>query len=1112
MSSGDGKSTVVDRPPAPEDERERAPTEPPVRRSTKRSIPPGVRYDVGDEIGRGGMGRVVEATDTLLDRRVAVKEALTTDAELLRRFARETKITARLEHPSIVPVYDAGTAHGQPYYVMRRVSGQPLSELIREATTLDARLALVPHVLAAAQAIAHAHQRGIIHRDIKPSNILVGELGETVVIDWGLAKVIGEPDDDGTVEDEPDANTSLRTKLGAVFGTPGFMAPDQVRGEAAGTLSDVYSLGASLYNLLAAEPPHYANDSTQMMQLAAMGPPKPIEDLVPGVPAELSTIVDAAMAYAPENRYQDAGAFAEELKRFLAGQLVASHQYTRTERLFRFLRQHRAAVAIGGIALVIVAVVGTFAISQVVEERDRADAQARLATQGRHEAEAARAMADERADQLLISRARALVETNPTAALASIKQLSPTSKQVEEARAIVAAARMRGVAWAMPASNGVTAFATLDQTGLRVAHTTTDGMLHVYDLDARRTAFAVDVGRGAQVRWILDGKQLLVGGRERTQLFDAAGKELATSLPYLTSIETDERGVIALAIDGKARAVRLDLQAGTITALADAVNRVAMSSDGKYAATITQSEVVVYDAANTVILRRAHQQTIAMIAFSSEKVAVIDDAAIFEAKLVRGAPWVSRQPFIANKIFRPYWIEYNHERLFATFTDTRVYAAHEDTMHEIGRMQVTSTGMQPFAGDYLIVGGDGRRVHYVDGARMHALYLPISLRFIRMLARRNLPRIVAIGDGAVVVLDLETLPRRIPIDRYQSTLFMSDQTLVSTNAYAFDYAWFDLPSNTLTKVATEGPASLVSYDRKQGRLLTVESAPGGRRGLVWETGKTKPAEQIDAPFDKIQLVGAGGLAYASKNRVFGGFAGTIRNELFSTNGNVSIIVRMPGTRFAVIADRELVMADLKTSAIERTDLPEGPIVTYAVGYKDKLVLARGNKVYRWDKMLVEIATLETEPTFLIPLEHGLLVQLGNHSTVLIGNDGVVRRLAATRGVVLASEDRVIVPGQFQYDVVELPSFARWSLPITRTADNANVQLDISPDGTRLIEKGEDGRLWAWKLPVNEDFATALDATNLYEDPNGLLLWPWQAPSTSRPLTSRPSTSRPPPTK
>ncbi|MEO7091774.1 MAG: serine/threonine-protein kinase, partial [Polyangiales bacterium] len=177
---------------APEPEPEPVASEPPP--------PPEARYALGEEIARGGMGRVVDATDTVLGRVVAFKEALSEDPEARRRFAREIRITARLEHPSIVPVHDAGTtAEGSPFYVMRKVSGRPLEDLVVEADSLAKRLALVPHVLAAAQAIAHAHERGVLHRDLKPSNILVGSLGETVVIDWGLAKVIDEPDE----PDEP---------------------------------------------------------------------------------------------------------------------------------------------------------------------------------------------------------------------------------------------------------------------------------------------------------------------------------------------------------------------------------------------------------------------------------------------------------------------------------------------------------------------------------------------------------------------------------------------------------------------------------------------------------------------------------------------------------------------------------------------------------------------------------------------------------------------------------------------------------------------------------------------------------------------------------------------
>ena len=1093
----DAKPTAVERPPSgapalgtrqPSDR----PSQP-ARRGSRRSIPPEQRYESGDEIGRGGMGRVVEATDTLLDRRVAVKEALTTDPELLRRFARETKITARLEHPSIVPVYDAGTADGAPFYVMRRVTGRPLSELIRNAPTLNERLALVPHVLAAAQAIAHAHQRGIIHRDIKPSNILVGELGETVVIDWGLAKVIGEVDDDATDDKEPDASGSLRTRLGSVFGTPGFMAPDQLRGDPGGPQGDVYSLGASLYNLLAAKPPHYSSDSTQMMKLASQGPPTPIGELVPGVPAELSTIVDKATDYDITQRYKDAGAFAEELKRFLAGQLVASHRYSRTERFVRLVRKHRAAVAIGGAATVIVLVVGAFAVSQVVEERDRADAQARLATQGRHEAEAARAMADERADQLLISRARALVETNPTAALASLKQLSPKSKHVDEARAIVSAARLRGVSWAMKAADTYPGFTTLDPSALRLAQITVKGKLHVYDLDARRHVFEAELDRGTQVRWILDGKFLVTGGRGATRVFASSGAEQPTDLPELSQMETDERGVTMIAIDTARRALLVDLEKHTTKVLAERTTNVTIDAAATYWVVVTDDDFLVFDRTNTVILRRPHKGTILRGMIAKTKVAVIDGPHIFEAPLRAGATWSELGLANPNKNLRPYWADYTNDRLFATYTDSRVVVENEGKLREIGRMEVNSGGMTPFARDYLVIGGDGRRIYYVDGQRMRQLYLPIALQFVRLTSRAAHPRIVAIGDGAIVVIDLETLPQLLPIDLYKSTFFVSEHMLVSSSAYSYNYAWLDLANNNRsTTVETEGAAELRSFDRATGRVMVVERRERGVRAAVFQLGASTPSETIDAPFQTIQLVGSDGIIYGLDNKVFGGFASSRRPELFSTNGNVSILVRLGETRYAVVAEHELVRGDLRSGAIERLALPDGLPVTYAIGHRGELVIARGDRILRWGATLTEIAKLEAPVDSMYSIDRGITVTLENHSSMFVEPDGTQTRLASTRGSIMVNRDRVIVPGQFQYDVVELPSFARWSLPIMRVANMADTQLDLSPSGTQMLEKTHDGRTWLWHLPVTDDFQAALNATNLTEDQNGLLLWPWQS--------------------
>src|SRR5580692_9144898 len=237
------------------------------------------RYRLGVELGRGGMGRVVEAFDVQLGRTVALKEAMSVRGgqSTYRRFAREVQITARLEHASIVPLYDSGTTpDGRPYYVMRRVSGRPFDELIQRARGLGERLTLLPALKAAIDAIGHAHRRGVIHRDVKPANILVGDLGETVVIDWGLAKVIGE-EDPSYESIEPRPSDSLKTQVGSVFGTPGFMAPEQARGEELGPRSDVYALGACLYQLLAGVPPFGGSTSaTEVMDRTRKNQMRPV--------------------------------------------------------------------------------------------------------------------------------------------------------------------------------------------------------------------------------------------------------------------------------------------------------------------------------------------------------------------------------------------------------------------------------------------------------------------------------------------------------------------------------------------------------------------------------------------------------------------------------------------------------------------------------------------------------------------------------------------------------------------------------------------------------------------------------------------------------------------
>ena len=359
------------------------------------------------EIARGGMGRIIAAHDRILGRPVALKELLHVDPEQAARFRREALITARLQHPAIVPVYQAGRwPSGEPFYAMKLVAGRPLDRAIADARTLTARLGLLPSILAAVDAIAYAHSHRVVHRDLKPANVLVGDFGEIVVIDWGLAKDLDAPSEDEMVSTaghpRPAAST-LRgtgstgngggdsagslTVAGAVMGTPAYMPPEQARGEVVDERADVFALGAMLYHLLAGAPPYAARTATDVIAAAIAGQVVPLETRTTEAPADLVAIVQRAMAHEPADRYPSAQALAEELRRFQTGKLVAAHTYTVRERLARWVRRHKAAVTIGAIAVVTMAALGTLAIRRIVVERDRADQQRRLAEQRRAAAE-----------------------------------------------------------------------------------------------------------------------------------------------------------------------------------------------------------------------------------------------------------------------------------------------------------------------------------------------------------------------------------------------------------------------------------------------------------------------------------------------------------------------------------------------------------------------------------------------------------------------------------------------------------------------------------------------------------------------------------------------------
>jgi serine/threonine protein kinase len=272
----------------------------------------GTRYELIREIGRGGMGAVYEANDTLLDRHVALKVIASewSNAEAAERLQREARTIARLEHPGIVPVHDVGLlADGRVYYAMKLVRGVRLNEYAQAHTALPDLLRVF---LRVCEAVAYAHANGVVHRDLKPENIMVGEFGEVLVLDWGVARHSSDQDPAGTV-----------------VGTRAFMSPEQARGEAVDPRTDVFSLGLLLRQLSEHEP------GTR----------------------RLKAIIAKATAEDREQRYDNAAALAEDVVRFVDGGPVLAHRENVFEKTARWAVRHQALLTMIAAYLIMRAIV-----------------------------------------------------------------------------------------------------------------------------------------------------------------------------------------------------------------------------------------------------------------------------------------------------------------------------------------------------------------------------------------------------------------------------------------------------------------------------------------------------------------------------------------------------------------------------------------------------------------------------------------------------------------------------------------------------------------------------------------------------------------------------------
>ncbi|MDI3289343.1 protein kinase [Polyangium sp. 15x6] len=1083
-------------------------------------------YTVECEVAQGGIGRVLSARDQRLDRRVALKELMDTGTSAEDRFVREALLTARLQHPSIVPVYEAGRwPTGEPFYSMKLVSGRPLSEIIDGARTIDERLPLLTHVLAVADAVAYAHEKRIIHRDLKPANVLVGAHGETLVIDWGLGKDLSEPVVDvtqtpgaeGDDEAGPVSEATLGdgiTLVGSVMGTPAYMPPEQAAAEPVDERADVYALGAILYHLLAGRAPYAGVNGMKILQRVLEGPPTPLPRMQRGIPLDLLAIVDKAMARDPAARYPTAKALAEDLRRFLAGQLVGVHEYTTREKAWRFARRHRAALSVAAAAACVLVTAAGLFFTKVWKERDHVTREHAMAEEARKKAVEAEQRAVAHADVLTLVQARAAVLRDPNEALAWLKTLSPTFDLWSSARIVAADAWVHGPAQVLRDQKGAVNRVDISKDGKRLAVASDDHTARIYDLT---TGTSIELRGHEDEVWVVaffpDEQRVLTTGKDRTiRIWDAStGAEISTLRGHTRPIELalpsrDGKEVVSHGNDWTVRVWNVATGAHRVLASNPNITRKgAFSPDERHFVTAGDSGVLtLFDRTTgesfTLPEMRVHDATAQLL--PRFPMGFSPDSRMLAAGGPDGTVWL----WDTQKKDVPRKLEGQASAIlrlaFAPDSKRLATAALDGTIRIWDLVTGAATTLPTYDGSVFAMAFslDGRMLAY--GGNDHAARLVNFAtgerrRFVGM--RDNVSDVlfsddgtrlvVASVDGTARVFPLDTTPGRV-IGQHEGSAFEVEispdgERVLSTGADGLAQLW---------PARGDGGGPPVTLAGHVGRVIHAEISPSGdvfatagEDGTVrlWDTQgheiRASRTEGARAPVIEFSPNGAsiaighttGEVAVwdvdSGEMRTIGQHEASVLALGFSADGSRLATGSHDKTaRIWNVATGKSRVLEGHEEAVESVAFsPDGKVLaTGCLDHKLRLWDEDAATPRTYDASGYRVVGLSFTPdgeTLLSSGEDATVrvwdVATGTIRSVLRGHNGPIRTLA------LAANGAALVTGSDD-KTVRLWDLAIGEGRVLGTHEGVVRDVDIAPDGSWAVSVGRDGtvRIWPDDLP------------------------------------------------